>query len=50
MPELPDSVISILGKQPSTEVSGFATPTVHREPTEFVILGQQQLQINVTKR
>ncbi len=47
--DLPDSVISVLGKQPPTEVSPFSQPVVRRESTEFVIVGQQQLQITVKK-
>ena len=46
---LPDSVISILGKQPSTEVSTFSAPVVVRGKTEFVVVGQQMLQITVKK-
>ncbi len=49
LPELPASVVSVLGKQPPTEVSQFSAPVVRREPTEFVIVGQQQLQITVKK-
>ena len=47
--ELPDSVVSVLGKQPPTEVSRFSQIPVKREPTEFVIIGQEQAQIHVVK-
>ena len=49
LPELPGSVISVLGKEPPTEVSRFAAPVVVRKPTEFVIMGRQQMQIRVVK-
>ncbi len=47
--DLPDSVVSVLGKQSPTEVSRFAQMLVKREPTEFVIIGRHQLQIHVVK-
>jgi hypothetical protein len=46
----PDSVVSVLGKQSPTEVSEFSTTRVKREPTEFVIVGQRQIVINVVKK
>lgn len=49
LPELPASVISVLGKQPPTEVSRFAKTLVERRETEFVIVGQQQLRIRIVK-
>jgi len=49
MPDLPGSVISVLGKEPSTDVSPFTTAVIRREPTEFVVVGEQQLEINVIK-
>jgi len=49
LPELPASVISVLGKQPPLGVSRFATPIVTRVGTEFVIMGRHQLQIQIVK-
>ena len=49
MPDLPGSVISVLGKESSTDVSSFVTPVVRREPTEFVVVGEQELEINVIR-
>ncbi len=49
LPNLPDSVVSVLGKQPPTDVSPFTTPVVRREPTEFFLVGMQQVQIMVKK-
>ena len=49
LPELPPSVISVLGKQPPTEISQFTTTTITRVPTEFIILGRHQLPIRVVK-
>jgi hypothetical protein len=49
MPGLPGSVISVLGKEPSMEVSPFLTSVIRREPTGFVVVGEQELEINVIK-
>lgn len=49
MPDLPASVISVLGKQPPMEVQPFLQPVVHRERTEFVVVGQHQVQVNVIR-
>jgi len=49
LPELPGSVVSVLGKQPPTEISQFSKTVVKREPTEFVLVGMQQLQIQIVK-
>jgi len=47
--DLPESVTSVLGKQPEEVVSPLLSPIVRREPTEYVIIGREQVQINVVK-
>ncbi|HUU42585.1 MAG TPA: hypothetical protein VMX57_02335, partial [Planctomycetota bacterium] len=49
LPDLPESILSVLGKQPPVGVSRFAAPVVTRVPTEFVILGRQQVEIEIVK-
>jgi len=49
LPELPDSVVSVLGKQSPPDVTPFTTATVRYEPTEYVIVGAERVQISVVK-